>query len=214
MTGKHTTLASLTTLALALGTGLMWHLMPERAAFTPADLSIGQSRAEAEAAFAGHGFFGRTCFGELAVFADRYEEGREQHVMAFLNEETLHVAAIEVQQVETPVASAAACEAMVRSTANSIASAITWPAAGPAKYSAGATQRYFLRQRGSDGHMREVWGDHKGAAGFQTCDLHWRTSLPGREQLSAEGEWHIPGDRSVPFDPLKVAQSATPVSTR
>lgn len=76
MTGKHTLLLSISTLGLALGTGLMWHLMPGPATFSPEDIQIGQSRPEAEAAFSGHGFFGRTCFGELAVFADRQENGQ------------------------------------------------------------------------------------------------------------------------------------------
>lgn len=108
--------------------------------------------------------------------------------MAFIDEGTNKVAAIEVQQVEIPVSSAAQCESLVRTTARQFASHVRWSSAQPAKYSAGATQRYFLRQRGTDGRMREIWGEHKGAAGFQTCDLYWRTSVPGREQLSAQGE--------------------------
>lgn len=207
MTGKHSILLSVSILGLALGTGVMWYLMPEQATFSPTDLEIGQSRAEAEVAFAGHGFFGRTCFGELAVFADRQEDGREQHVMAFIDENTNQVAAVEVQQVETPVSASSHCMAMVRSTAERFASKVNWSSQDLAKYSAGATQRYFLRQRAPDGRMWEIWGEHKGAAGFQTCDLYWRTSEPGREQLSADGEWNIPGDRSVPFDPFKLAQS-------
>ena len=195
----------MSTFGLALATGVMWHFMPAQDGFSSSDIKIGQTRAEAETAFAGQGFFGRTCFGELAVYADREEEGREQHVMALMDETAEKVEAVEVQQVETPVSSAAQCEAMVLSTAKGFASKVKWQSARPAKYSAGATQRYFLRQRGADGHMREIWGEHKGAAGFQTCDLYWRTSVPGREQLSAEGEWHLPGDRSVPFDPFRAA---------
>ena len=211
MNGKVASLLALGT--LTLGTGLMWHLMPQDGAFSPSDLAIGQSRAEAETAFQGRGFFGRTCFGELAVFADRQAGDHEQHVMAFIDETTKSVAAVEVQQVETPVASAAECKAMVRSWAQSFAPNVRWTPAGPAKYSAGATQRYFMRQTDVNGRMHEVWGNHKGAAGFQTCDLHRRVSLPGREQLSADGEWHIPGDQSVPFDPLKLAQSTPNTAT-
>ena len=192
---------------MLLATGLMWQLMPEQTQFSPSDLAIGQTRAEAETAFKGQGFFGRTCFGELAVFADRQAGSQEQHVMAFIDETTKSVAAIEVQQVETPVSSLAHCEAMVSQWAQSLAPRVRWSSAAPSHYSAGATQRVFLRQRGADGYMREVWGNHKGAAGFQTCDLHWRLSVEGREQLSADGEWHIPGDQSVPFDPLRLAQS-------
>lgn len=186
----------------------MWQLMPSETTFSSADLQIGQSREKAEAVFAGRGVFGRTCFGELAVYGDRQENGHEQHVMAFIDEASNKVAAVEVQQIETQVSASSQCEAMVRSTAKKFASEVRWPTIKPAKYSAGATQRYFLRQRGADGRVREIWGEHKGAAGFQTCDLFWRTSVPGREQLSAEGEWHIPGDRSVPFDPLNVAQNS------
>ncbi|MEM8645646.1 MAG: hypothetical protein AAGF86_04800 [Pseudomonadota bacterium] len=196
--------------ALLLATGLMWHIMPGNGQFSPGDLAIGQTRAEAETAFKGEGFFGRTCFGELAVFADRQEGDHEQHVMAFINETTRSVAAIEVQQVETPVNSPAQCEAMVSEWAQSYATHVSWSSKAPSHYSAGATQRMFLRQRGADGYMHEVWGNHKGAAGFQTCDLHWRVSVDGREQLSADGEWHIPGDHSVPFDPLKLALSTKP----
>ncbi len=194
--------------ALVLATGLMWQLMPQQGAFSPADLAIGQTRAEAETAFRGQGFFGRTCFGELAVFADRQEGAQEQHVMAFIDETTRSIAAIEVQQVETPVKSPAQCEAMVSEWAQSYATPVRWSSRTPTHYSAGATQRMFLRQRGTDGYMHEVWGNHKGAAGFQTCDLHWRVSVDGREQLSADGEWHVPGDQSVPFDPLTLARSA------
>ncbi len=207
MTGKHSMLLSVSTLGLALGTGLMWYLMPGQATFSPTDLHIGQSRTEAEVAFAGQGFFGRTCFGELAVFADRQEDGHEQHVMAFINQDTHKVEAVEVQQTETPVSTSSQCKDMVRSTAKRFATHVSWRSDDPAKYSAGATQRYFLRQRSTDGRMWEIWGEHKGAAGFQTCDLYWRTSVPGREQLSADGEWKIPGDGSVPFDPFKVAQN-------
>lgn len=205
MSQKHTILLSLSTLSLALATGVMWHFMPAQKGFSSSDIKIGQTRAETETAFAGQGFFGRTCFGELAVYGDREEEGREQHVMALMDEATQTVAAVEVQQVETPVSSAAQCAALVRTTAEQFGAEVQWQSMRPAKYSAGATQRYFLRQRGPDGHMREIWGEHKGAAGFQTCDLYWRTSVPGREQLSTAGEWHIPGDRSVPFDPFKAA---------
>lgn len=206
VTSTHTLLLSISTLALAAATGLMWMLMPQQSGFSPADLHIGQDRATAEAVFAGQGIFGRTCYGELAIYADRNEAGHEQHVMAFLNEGSKQVEALEVQQVETPVSSAAQCEALVTQAAVKIASSAPWSEAKPSKHSAGATQRSFLRHRGADGHMREIWGDHKGAHGFQTCDLYWRISIPGREQLSADGEWHIPGDRSVPFDPLKVAE--------
>lgn len=207
VTGKHSVLLSVSTLALAAGTGLMWYLMPGPSTFSPSDLKIGQSRAEAETAFAGQGFFGRTCFGELAVFADRQQDGHEQHVMAFINEGTHKVEAVEVQQIETPVSTSSQCKAMVQTTARRVASEVNWAPGAPAKYSAGATQRYFLRQRAVDGRMWEIWGEHKGAAGFQTCDLYWRTSLPGREQLSADGEWNLPGDGSVPFDPFKVARN-------
>ncbi|MCP5084025.1 MAG: hypothetical protein GY948_20240 [Alphaproteobacteria bacterium] len=207
MTGKHSIVLSVSTLGLALATGFMWHLMPRQATFSPTDLQVGQSRAEAEAAFAGQGFFGRTCFGELAVFADRQEDGHEQHVMAFIDEATNKVEAVEVQQVETPVSAPSQCMAVVRSAAKRIATDVNWSSVDLAKYSAGATQRYFLRQRGAGGRMWEIWGEHKGAAGFQTCDLYWRTSVPGREQLGADGEWNIPGDGSVPFDPFKVARS-------
>lgn len=208
MTAKHSLPMAVGTLALALGTGVMWYLMPGQATISPADLKIGQTLSAAQEAFAGQGFFGRTCYGELAVFADRQENGHEQHVMAFLDEDRNTVAAVEVQQVEVPVSSPSECKAMVRQTARQITSGVRWSSLKPAKYSAGATQRYFLRQRSANQHMWEVWGEHKGAAGFQTCDLYWRTSVPGREQLSADGEWHIPGDGSVPFDPFKVAQSA------
>ena len=151
----------------------MWYLMPGQSTFSPTDLQIGQSRAEAETAFAGQGFFGRTCFGELAVFADRQDGGHEQHVMAFISEDTNKVEAVEVQQVETPISASSQCKAMVRSAAKRFATEVNWSSVDLAKYSAGATQRYFLRQRGAGGRMWEIWGEHKGAAGFQTCDLYW-----------------------------------------
>ena len=213
MTAKHSLFMIIATAALTAGTGLMWYLMPGQDTFSPDDLKIGQTRSAAQSAFAGQGFFGRTCYGELAVYADRQENGHEQHVMALIDEETNKVAAIEAQQVEMPVSSASQCRAMVSETAQQVTSGMRWSSLKPAKYSAGATQRYFLRQRAANQHMWEVWGEHKGAAGFQTCDLYWRTSVPGREQLSADGEWHIPGDGSVPFDPFKLAGIAQSQAT-
>ncbi|MEM1198805.1 MAG: hypothetical protein AAGI06_05785 [Pseudomonadota bacterium] len=136
--------------ALLLATGLMWHIMPGNGQFSPGDLAIGQTRAEAETAFKGEGFFGRTCFGELAVFADRQEGDHEQHVMAFINETTRSVAAIEVQQVETPVNSPAQCEAMVSEWAQSYATHVSWSSKAPSHYSAGATQRMFPRRAGAE----------------------------------------------------------------
>lgn len=213
MTSKQTVLLSISTAALAAGTGLMWMLMPQSPHFSPADLQIGQDRATAEKVFAGQGIFGRTCYGELAIYGDREEDGQEQHVMAFLNEDSKTVEAVEVQQLETPVEAAAHCTALVSKAAAQISSSAPWSKATPLKYSAGATQRSFLRHKGPDGLLREIWGDHKGAQGFQTCDVYWRISVAGRAQLSAEGEWFIPGDQSVPFDPLKVAGSAQPSTT-
>ena len=156
---------------------------------------IGQSRAQAEASLGQFAFFGRTCFGELAVFTDRNRDGREEHVMAFLDERGKTVIATEVQTEAVKVTSAMQCRRILSDQLRS--------AAVIRKYDSGARQRFFVRTKRKDGVLRELWADFADDGAHKTCELFDRLSTADRNRLSADGEWLLPGNgKTAVFDPF------------
>lgn len=168
--------------AVVAGAGSIWTWFGASEVRAP---EIGQSRAQAEKSLGQFAFFGRTCFGELAVFTDRTRKGREEHVMAFLDDAGQKVIASEIQTEEIQVQSLEQCKGMVTDQISS--------STALAEYDAGAKQRYFVRAKRKDGTLRELWADYKDDGVYKTCEVFDRTSTPGHNRLTSGGEWILPG---------------------
>ncbi len=170
--------------ALALGT----FLRPDGAVDDVSGLQIGQSRRGALDAFDGAGFYGWTCFRELAAYGDVEVDGGDHHVMAFVDGAADRVDAVEVAAYPVGVADRSQCMAAVRHRAEEAFAHIDWSGEQPGRYFIGGGNRYFLRRQHGNGRVYEIWADHRGAASHQTCRVFWRVSTRGQQRLEASGE--------------------------
>ena len=183
-----------------LGAGAFWFGMPYGAKGLHR-VELGQTRAEAEKALGAAAFFGRTCFGELAVFTDLEEDGADRHIMAVLDEQTQRVKAREVQIEPATVSGSQQCSRMVVATAQTSFSSINWADRKPGFYSAGVSQRHFLRRVTGQSTSMEVWGDYKEDGNGKTCEIFVREAVAGEERLAGSGEWTLPGvQNAIAFD--------------
>jgi len=185
------------TLLAAVGIAAAVPLLIARAALiaAPAELegiSIGDTKNAALAAFRGAGAFTFTCFGERAVFGDKQRKDSDYHVMAFLDEESERVAAIEVSSGHMDVRDRAHCARMVRSTVKRVFGGAEH-AQSLREAHLGAAQRFYVKWTSSNGLSHEIWADHSGAHSYQSCKTSWRISLEGRERLNEDGERNRPG---------------------
>lgn len=187
----------LVTLVAAVGVAAALPLLLARAALiadTPGleDIRIGDTKDAALATFHGRGAYTWTCFGERAVFGDKQRAGGERHVMAFLDEATDRVAAVEVTSDHVDVSDRAQCADTVRSAAGRMFSGAS-QAQSLRETHLGATQRFYVRWTTTEGLSHEVWADHSGAHSYQSCKTSWRISLEGRERPDEAGERKRPG---------------------
>ncbi|MEM7428162.1 MAG: hypothetical protein AAF441_18875 [Pseudomonadota bacterium] len=174
------------------GTVWSWFTVPD--ANVP---ELGQSRPEAQKALGQFAFFGRTCFGELAVFTDRSSGGEDQHVMAFLDAAGERVVATEIQSEPINVSSAGQCRHLVRIRHQSVGNV--------REYQSGARVRYFLRTTDQDGALHETWADFGDNGARKSCEVFERRSAAGHNRLTAHGEWLMPASaQTVAFDPFSV----------
>ena len=185
------------TVLAAIGIAAALPLLIARAALvgSPTKLEgigIGDTRDIALATFQGAGAFAFTCFGERAVFGDKRRHGSEYHVMAFLDETTDRVAAIEVNSDHVDVPDQNQCADTVR-----VAAARVFQSAERAQNlrqaHLGAARRFYVKWTTSKGLSHEVWADHSGAHSYQSCKTSWRVSVEGRERLDDAGERNRPG---------------------
>ena len=185
------------TVLAAVGIAAALPLLIARAALIaePAELegiSIGDTKNAALAAFHGAGAFTFTCFGERAVFGDKQRKDGDYHVMAFLDEESDRVTAVEVNSGHIDVPDRAQCADMVRSTAKRVFGGAEH-AQSLREAHLGAARRFYVRWTTSKGLSHEIWADHSGAHSYQSCKTSWRISLEGRERLNEDGERNRPG---------------------
>lgn len=156
------------------------------------DIRIGDTRDMALATFQGAGAFTFTCFGERAVFGDKLRADGEYHVMAFLDEATDRVAAIEVNSDHMDVADRSQCANSVRATAARVFQSAerAWTLR---EAHLGAARRFYVKWTTPEGLSHEIWADHSGAHSYQSCKTSWRVSVEGRERLDDAGERNRPG---------------------
>ena len=188
---KAGTVGSLCAIAIAAGAGmtaLLFHSARNSAGTTVAGLSIGQSRQAALDTLDGRGFYGWTCFRELAVYGDVSIDGKDHHAMAFLENGADRVSAVEVAGYPVDVSNPARCRAEVRDRAQTAFPQVEWADEKPGRYFIGGGNRYFVRQTHRDGRTYEVWADHRGAGSQHTCRVFWRMSESGLERLEASGD--------------------------
>lgn len=178
-------------IAITVGVGataLLFHLERNSTETAVAGLSIGQNRQAALDTLGGRGFYGWTCFRELAVYGDVPIDGKDHHAMAFLENGTDRVSAVEVAGYPVDVADPSQCRSSVRERAHSAFAHVEWADEEPGRYFIGGGNRYFVRQTHRDGRTYEVWADHRGAGSQHTCRVFWRMSEDGLERLEASGE--------------------------
>ena len=186
------------TVLAAIGIAAALPLLIARAALVGSPMKlegigIGDTRDMALATFQGAGAFTFTCFGERAVFGDKPRDNGEYHVMAFLDETTDRVTAIEVTSDHVDVPDRNQCANTVHAAAARVFQKCRKSAKPFAKPIWGAARRFYVKWTTSKGLSHEIWADHSGAHSYQSCKTSWRVSVEGRERLDDAGERNRPG---------------------